>query len=107
MENNNIKIQVFGSGCPSCKKLHEAVKEVLVSMNLEVKTEYVDDIQKLLELGVMSSPVLVVNKKIMVAGSIPSQEKIKELIMAGMGNVQSAAETPKKSGGCSCGSGCC
>lgn len=106
MENNKTKIQVFGSGCPSCKKLYESVKDVLADMNLGVEAEYVDDIQRLLELGVMSTPVLVINDKVMVAGSIPSQEKIRELIMAGMGNVQKTTEAPQKSGGCCCG-GCC
>jgi len=107
MKNNNIKIQVFGSGCPSCKKLYESVKETVANMSLGTEVEYIDDIQKLLQLGVMSSPVLVINNKVMVAGSIPSQEKIKQLITEGLENPQAEAEAPKESGGCSCGSGCC
>jgi len=107
MENKNIKIQVFGSGCPSCKKLHESVKEVIITMNLNAEVEYVDDIQKLLQLGVMSSPVLVINGRVATAGSIPSQEKIKELITTGIANQQNNIKDPKKSDGCSCDSGCC
>ena len=107
MENNNLKIQVYGSGCPSCKKLYELVKETVSEMNLNTEVEYIDDIQKLLQLGVMSSPVLVINNKVVLAGSLPNQEKIKQLITGSQENSQASGTEPEKSGGCSCGSGCC
>lgn len=106
MGNNHIKIQVYGSGCPSCKRLYELVKETVSQMNLTTEVEYIDDIQKLLQLGVMSSPVLVVNDKVLVAGSIPSQEKIKQLISNGIENPQKEVGAPNESGGCSCGGNC-
>ena len=108
MENKEIKIQVFGSSCPSCKKLHEAVKESVSGMDFgtEVEVEYIDDIQKLLDLGVMSSPVLVVNGKVVLAGSIPSQDKVKQLITDTLENPQKNFEESKKSCGCCGVDGC-
>lgn len=80
MENKIIKIQVFGSGCPTCKKLFEITKKAVAELDLKVGVEYITDIQKIIELGVMSSPVLVVNDQIVLAGQLPTLEKIKELI---------------------------
>lgn len=77
---NNLKIQVFGSGCPSCKKLFELVKEVVVEMNFGSEVEYVTDVQKIIKMGFMTSPVLVVGGKPIFAGSVPHREKLKELL---------------------------
>lgn len=79
--NEQIKtIQVLGSGCPTCKKLFELTKQAASELNLEVEVEYINDIQKLIELGVMSSPVLAINNKAILAGQVPSVEKIKEIL---------------------------
>jgi small redox-active disulfide protein 2 len=80
MENNNIKIQVLGSGCPTCKKLYELTKEAVAGMNLGAEVEYVTDIQKIVEMGLMQSPVLAVNNKPVLLGFISDIEKIKKAI---------------------------
>jgi small redox-active disulfide protein 2 len=80
MNNKPVKIQVLGSGCPSCKRLHETVKEAVAEMNLGSEVEYVTDIQKIIDMGVMQSPVLVVDGKPIMAGSVPNKEKIVELL---------------------------
>lgn len=76
----NMKIQVFGPGCPNCKKLFELTKEAAGQLGLKDEIEYIDDIEKMIELGVMSGPALVVDGKIVMAGSVPSIERIKELL---------------------------
>ncbi len=58
MSSKITSIQVLGSGCPTCKKLFELTKDALSQLNLEVEAEYVNDIQKIIETGLMSSPVL-------------------------------------------------
>ena len=78
--NNEVKIQVLGSGCPTCKKLYELTKEVVAEMNLGTEVEYITDIQKIVEMGVMSSPVLAVNGKPAMTGFIPDKGKVKEII---------------------------
>jgi len=96
-----MKIQVFGTSCPSCKQLYERTKHVVKDLGLDTDVEYISDLQKLLDLGVMSSPVLVIDNKVIVAGQLPTFEKIKELIIA------NKAEEPKKvAGACSCCSHC-
>lgn len=102
MKNRIEKIQVLGSGCPSCKKLFELTKKAAGESGITIEVEYITDIQELIKLGVMSSPILTINGQVVLAGSVPSTEKIKELIKA-----YSAKELKNDSAsGCSCG-GCC
>lgn len=75
-----MKIQVLGSGCPTCKKLFELTKQVVEELDLKTGVEYITDIQKIVEMGVMSSPVLAINGKPAISGFLPDVEKIKETI---------------------------
>jgi small redox-active disulfide protein 2 len=94
-----MKIQVLGSGCPTCKKLYELTKEAVKQLNLDENVEYSTDVSKIIEMGVMSSPVLAVNDKPVMVGFLPDMEKIKKAIMSGT--------VPKdKIGTCSCGGNC-
>jgi small redox-active disulfide protein 2 len=94
-------IKVLGSGCPTCKKLFELTQKAVTELNLKIEVEYITDIQKIIELGVMSSPVLTVNDKVALVGQLHGIEKIKELITS---NDRPTAD--KKTGGCSCGGSC-
>jgi len=101
MSNKIENIQVLGSGCPTCRKLFELTKQAVADLKLGVTVEYINDIEKIMALGVMSSPVLAVNNKAVVAGQMPSLEKIKDLLSSEQGTA------PKEEGGCcSCGGQC-
>jgi len=80
MENKTMSIQVLGSGCPTCKKLFEITKQAVAELNIDQEVEYITDVQKIVEMGVMSSPVLAINGKPILTGSVPDIEKIKETI---------------------------
>jgi len=78
-----MKIQVLGSGCATCKNLYEITQKAVNEMKLETKVEYItgnEGIQKIIELGAMSSPVLAVNGYIAMTGFTPDIETIKEKI---------------------------
>lgn len=76
-----MKIQVLGSGCPTCKKLFELTKKAIEQLDLKEEAEYITDVTKIIEMGIMSSPVLAINNKAVMAGQIADIEKIKELIL--------------------------
>ncbi|MCI9125561.1 MAG: thioredoxin family protein [Eubacterium sp.] len=63
-------IKVLGSGCKSCHALLESTKEAVKAMGLSVEVEYVTDMQKIMEYGVMSMPALVVNEKVVSMGKV-------------------------------------
>ena len=78
-----MKIQVLGSGCPTCKSLYELTKQAVEESGLNEEVEHLtgsDGIQKIMELGVMSSPVLVIDGKPVMTGFTPDIEKVKDLI---------------------------
>jgi small redox-active disulfide protein 2 len=83
-----MKIQVLGSGCVNCKKLHELTQQAVKELNLNEKVEYVADVSKIVEMGVMSSPVLAINNKPVMVGFVPNIEKIKNLITKGVKTVE-------------------
>lgn len=58
-----MKISVLGSGCATCKKLHETVIKIIKNENIDATVEYSDDVTRIVELGLMHSPVLVVDGK--------------------------------------------
>jgi len=80
MENKTASIQVLGSGCPTCKKLFEITKQAVAELCIGIKVDYVNDVQKIISMGVMQSPVLAVNGKPALVGFTPDIEKIKKAI---------------------------
>jgi small redox-active disulfide protein 2 len=75
-----MKIQVLGSGCQTCKSLYELTKKAMTELGRDDEVEYITDITKIIEMGVMSSPVLAINEKPVMVGSTSDIEKIKDLI---------------------------
>jgi len=73
-------IQVLGSGCPTCKELLETTKKVAKELNINVEIEYITDVSKMIELGVMTSPVLAINGKPVLTGGGKSEEDIKKAL---------------------------
>jgi small redox-active disulfide protein 2 len=75
-----MKIQVLGAGCPTCKKLYEITKQAVKEMGLHDEVEYVTDMQQIVNMGLMSSPVLAINGKPALVGFVPDVEKVKSAI---------------------------
>jgi len=100
--SDSMRIQVFGTGCPSCKRLFELTEQAVKESGINANVEYVTDIQKIIELGVMQSPVLAVNGVPVLTGFVPDIERIKELIA---GTSSPAGDTPAKPS-CCCGGKC-
>jgi len=77
-----MKIQVLGSGCATCKSLYELTKKAVSDLAMNEEVEYITDVSKIVEMGVMSSPVLAINGKPVMVGFLPDIEKIKSLLKA-------------------------
>ena len=73
-------IKVLGSGCKSCHEQYENAKEAVKSMGLSVEVEYITDMQKVMEYGVMSMPALVVNEKVVVMGKVLKSADVEKLL---------------------------
>jgi len=79
MENKTMKIQVLDSGC-SCSTLFDLTTQAVKEMELKTEVEYITDIQKIIEMGFMQLPVLLINGKPVIMGFVPNIKKIKQII---------------------------
>ena len=75
-----MKIQILGTGCPKCKKMAELADAAAKELGMDVEIEKVTDIMKILDFGVMSTPALAVDGKVLAAGNVPSPEQVKRLL---------------------------
>ncbi len=71
-----MEIKVLGPGCANCKRLEALVKEVALEKNLEATFQKVTDYKDIVSYGVMRTPGLVVDGKVVSYGRIPSKEEI-------------------------------
>ena len=75
-------IKVLGPGCTNCKNLERATKEALSQMDVDATIEKVEDYGLIMGYGVMSTPALVIDEKVVVSGRVPKPNEIRELITA-------------------------
>lgn len=73
-----MKIQVLGPGCPSCLTLEVNVKKAVAALGIDAEIEHITDINKMVEMGMMMSPGLAVDGKLVSQGKIPEVEEIKK-----------------------------
>ena len=71
-----IEIKVLGPGCANCIKLENLVKEVVAENNIKANIEKVTDREKFLDYGIMLTPGLVVNGKVLVSGKLPTKSTL-------------------------------
>jgi len=74
------KIQILGVGCPKCKKLSENAVAAAEKLGIEYDLEKVTEIVRIIDFGVMMTPALVVDGKVMASGSIPSKDEIEKML---------------------------
>jgi small redox-active disulfide protein 2 len=77
-----MEIKILGPGCPKCKTLEKLTREVVEQSGIVATVSKVDDIVAIMNYGVMTTPALVIDGKVVVKGRVPSAEEIKRLITA-------------------------
>jgi len=69
-------IKVLGTGCANCKTTLKLIEDAAQEKGVAITLEKIEDIQAIMSYGVMSTPGVVVDGKVVHAGGIPSREKI-------------------------------
>lgn len=77
-----MKIEILGTGCAKCHKLEELVRDIVEKEEINADISKVQDFKKMMSYGVMTTPALVIDGEVKVAGKIPSEEQIKDWIGA-------------------------
>jgi small redox-active disulfide protein 2 len=75
-----MKIEILGTGCPKCKKLFENAKEAVKDSNAEAEVVKVEDIQDILNAGVMLTPAFSVDGEVKSTGKVLSVDEIKSML---------------------------
>ncbi len=79
-DNSMKKLQVLGTGCPSCQRLAELTSQAAAELNVEYELEKVSEIDRIMAFDVPGMPALVVDGELRVAGRVPSLSELKEMI---------------------------
>jgi len=75
-----MEIKILGTGCSKCKSLEKVTREVVDDMKLDAQVTKVEDIMEIMAFGVMTTPALVVDGKVLLKGYVPSANEIKQLL---------------------------
>ena len=78
-----MTIKILGPGCMNCKTLERRTMEALAALNVQADMEKVEDLDRIVSYGILRTPGLVIDEKIVWQGGLPTVEKIKEMITAG------------------------
>jgi small redox-active disulfide protein 2 len=76
-----MEIKVLGPGCPKCKALEKSVRDVVAQNNIQANITKIDDIMEIMNYGVMATPALVVDGKLVVKGRVPSNDEIAKFLI--------------------------
>ncbi len=75
-----IKLQILGTGCPKCKTLTANAEQAAKEIGIEYEIEKVQDINDIVSFGVMSTPALAVDGKVLASGKVLAPDEIQNLL---------------------------
>jgi small redox-active disulfide protein 2 len=75
-----MKIVILGPGCPRCHEVEKRTINALAELGIAADVDKVSDIKKIIEYGILATPGLVIDGKVVCSGKIPRLEEIKAWI---------------------------
>lgn len=75
-----MQIKVLGPGCNNCKTLERITHEAVDALGIQATIEKVEDYPTIVSYGVMSTPALVINEQVVIAGRVPTPTQVRELL---------------------------
>ncbi|NJD75692.1 MAG: thioredoxin family protein [Candidatus Methanoperedens sp.] len=75
-----MKIEILGTGCSKCKKLTELARETVKELGISAEVVKIENIDDIMNYGVMITPAIAIDEEIKAAGRIPSKDEIKKWI---------------------------
>lgn len=77
---NKMDIKVLGTGCTKCKKLEQMTRDMAAELGLNANIEKEEDIYKIMQFGVMTTPAIVIDGEVVLKGKLPSTKELKEIL---------------------------
>jgi small redox-active disulfide protein 2 len=75
-----MEIKVLGTGCAKCKQLEQIVRDAVAEMGIDATVEKVTELTDIMAYGIMSTPGLVVDGEVRLAGRLPKLDEMKSLL---------------------------
>ena len=75
-----MDIKILGTGCPKCKALEKVTRDVVAENGIDATVSKVEEIMDIMKYGVMTTPALVVDGKVVLKGRVPSKEGVKQIL---------------------------
>lgn len=75
-----MEIKILGTGCPKCKKLEKMVRDTVAEKDIAADIIKEEDIAKIMEYGVLSTPGIVIDGKLALSGRLPSTKELNDLL---------------------------
>jgi len=75
-----MNIKILGTGCPRCRTLEQLTRNAVAEMEIDAEIEKVDDIIKIINYGVISTPALLIDERIALSGRVPSMAEMKDIL---------------------------
>ncbi len=73
-----MEIRVYGPGCAKCDETDRLVRQVVRDLGITANVEKVSDLKEMMSLGIMSTPAVAIDGKVVSKGRVPGREEIRE-----------------------------
>jgi len=80
MKTTIYKLEVLGSECPACQELYKRVVEAAKKLKLDTDILYSNDIQRIIDIGLQSAPILIINDEVALKGELLTVDDLVELL---------------------------
>ena len=76
-----MEIKILGTGCPKCKTLEKVTRDAVKELGIDADISKEEDIVNIMNYGIMHTPGLVINGKVVLSGQVPSVNQVKEILI--------------------------
>jgi small redox-active disulfide protein 2 len=76
-----MKIEILGPGCPRCQETHRNILNAAAELGIAADIQYITDIAEIAGRGIMQTPVVMINGKVVMAGRVPNPRQAKDLLL--------------------------
>ena len=80
-----MRVEILGTGCSKCRLTEKVVRHVVDELGMGIEVCKVDDVEDIMERGVMMTPAVAINGEIQIMGRVPTEEELRELLAGGQG----------------------
>lgn len=77
-----MDIKILGTGCKKCRSLEEITKEAVTDLGINAHVSKVEDVMEIIKYGIIATPALVINEKVVLSGRVPMLDEVKNLLKA-------------------------